>query len=608
MIKYRYSKWDDQQGELFLDIDHLMDSLTDPFLEEGDLNRLLQQLWQKGYRDQENRQYPGLLDLLQQLQRKRQDLLEKYDINSLYQNIREALENLTKEKREQLRQLLRGLNEMLRERIAGAKPDFSGFMERYGARLPEEYQDMSLDDLIERLQREAAQIEALMDMLPSELKDALEQILRQAYASLDQATREEITEFARNMQKLSTLQHYPFWGEEPLDIGQALILKEQLDRIEVLERTIKEIRDRRKTLDDLDPELVRKTLGEESYRYLENLKTITKKLEDAGYICREGQGFKMTPQGIRKIGQKALRDIFSQLKKDQFGSHPTALSGILGGWRIEETKRYEYGDPLDIYLPDTLKNSLIRERGMSLPIRLKAEDFEIYKREYQTQNALELMLDMSGSMDRYRKFSAAKKVALAIERLVKDHFPKDNFKIVGFYTRAREIKIEDLPYVHPKPFGFTSFMLLDYFGSSWGPLSVEINSREAASRQIPEAFTNIQEGLKLSRQILSKLKGCNKQIIMVTDGEPTAHLEGNNIYLQYPPSKRTIQETLKEVKRCTQAGIIINTFMLSKDPFLENFVDRLTRINKGRAFYTTPEKIGEYIVVDYLCRKRKKIF
>jgi uncharacterized protein with von Willebrand factor type A (vWA) domain len=536
------------------------------------------------------------------------ELLEKYDINSLYNNIREALENLTNEKTEQLKEFLRDLNEMLRERIAGAKPDFSGFMDKYGSQLPEKYRDMSLEELIESLQEEMAQIEAMMDMMPSELKNALDQMLQQNYAGLDQATREELAEFARNMQKLSHLQNYSFSGDESLDIGQAIILKEQLDRIEALEGNIKEIRDQKKTLDDLDTNLVRKTLGEKSYRYLENLKKLTSKLEDAGYISREGQGFKMTPQGIRKIGQKALRDIFSQLKKDQFGSHPTTFSGLYGGWKIEETKRYEYGDHFDIHLPATLKNSLIREREGGFPIRLRAEDFEIYRREYQTQNALVLMLDMSGSMDRYRKFIAAKKVALAIEQLVRDHFPKDNFKIVGFYTRAREIKIKDLPYVHPKPFGFTSFMLLDYFGSSWDPLSVEISSKDAASSQIPEAFTNIQEGLKLSREILSKLKGCNKQIIMVTDGEPTAHLEGNNICLQYPPSKRTIQETLKEAKRCTEAGIIINTFMLSKDPFLENFVDRLTRINKGRAFFTTPERIGEFIVVDYLSRKRKRIF
>jgi uncharacterized protein with von Willebrand factor type A (vWA) domain len=607
MIKYRYFLGDESEEDFFIDIDQLMDSLVDPFLEKGDINQILQQLLYKGYQDKDNRHYPGLLHLLHQLQQKRQELLEKYDLNSLYKDIKDTLQNLTAEKKEQLRKFLRELNEILRERIAGAQPDFSGFMKKYGSELPEKYRDMSLDELIEQLQKEIAQLDELKDMMPTELRQSLEQLLQQSYLSFNQDLREELAEFTKNIQKLTPLMHYPFWGEEPLDMGEALKVKEQLDQIEYLESIIKEIRNRSKNLEDLDPQLIKKIIGEQGKRYLDNLKLLTKKLEDAGYISYDDKGFKMTPQGIRKIGQKALQDIFSRLKKDQFGNHPTSFIGSTGGERIEETKRYEYSDPFDLHLTNTLKNTLRREKRREFPLKIDSEDFEVHKQEYQTQNALVLMLDMSGSMDRYRKFVAAKKVALAVERLIQEHFPRDNFRIVGFYTRAQEIKIKDLPYINPKPFGFASFMWLDYFNSSWGPLTMDTDYQAETNSQIPQAFTNIQEGLKLSREILSRQKGYNKQIIMVTDGEPTAHLEGDKVYLQYPPSKKTIQETLKEVKKCTQAGIIINTFMLSKDPFLENFVDQITLINKGRAFYTTPEKIGEYIVVDYLRRKRRKI-
>jgi uncharacterized protein with von Willebrand factor type A (vWA) domain len=143
----------------------------------------------------------------------------------------------------------------------------------------------------------------------------------------------------------------------------------------------------------------------------------------------------------------------------------------------------------------------------------------------------------------------------------------------------------------------------------WGYLNLEIDQTEIDRQysNVPESFTNIQQGLRCSARLLEKGNCPNKQIIMITDGEPTAHSEGGKLYLRYPPSRQTIQETLKEVGRCTRRGITINTFMLNRDSFLERFVDRITRINRGRAFFTTPDKIGEYIFVDYLHNKRRKI-
>lgn len=624
MIRYRYSRWDPLQEAIPFDVDQLMDHLSDRVLEDGDIDVLLQRLCQRGTADQEGNQIKGLQDLWRDLQKKRQELLEKYDLDSLYQSLRDQLRGLTQERIQEAEKLIKELNEMIRERIAGARPDYQGFLERYGDRFPPNYRELGLDKLLDRIQKELAQMESLLQSMPREMREEIEKMMQEAFLSMDEGLREQLQELSRNLAKLSSLRSYPFWGKEPLDIEQALRVKEQFDRIEQLEETLREIQRGQGCLKDLPASAVLEVLGEEGRQQVERLQRLLQQLEARGYIYQRGDRYILSPRGIRRIGQKALRDIFAHLKKDPFGHHTTERPGI-GGLRIDESHRYEYGDPFDLHLEATLKNSLLREadglrspltfhhppipppRSPHLSLRLLPGDFETYRQENLTQTSLVLMLDMSGSMDRYNKFLAAKKVAMAMEQLIRSQFPRDGFKVVGFYTLAQEILLEDLPFVHPKPFGFSSLMMVDHFGPSWGPLALEIDSQEVNRMDIPMSFTNIQEGLKLSRQILSQMRGINKQIILITDGEPTAHFEGSYLYLQYPPSQRTLQETFREVKRCTADGIVINTFMLGKDRFLERFVDQLARINRGRAFFTTPDRIGEYVVVDYLSRKRKKI-
>src|SRR3972149_3691808 len=184
------------------------------------------------------------------------------------------------------------------------------------------------------------------------------------------------------------------------------------------------------------------------------------------------------------------------------------------------------------------------------------------------------MLDLSLSMPMRGNFFAAKKVALALDNLIRTQFPRDSLYIVGFAGYARLLKTEDLPHV------------------TW-------------NEYVPG--TNMQHGFMLSRRLLGKHKGGTRQIIMISDGEPTAHLEGGRPFFTYPPSLKTIEETLKEVKRCTREGITINTFMLDRNYYLKEFVQELTRINRGRAFYTTPDNLGQYILVDYVSSKRKTI-
>jgi uncharacterized protein with von Willebrand factor type A (vWA) domain len=302
-----------------------------------------------------------------------------------------------------------------------------------------------------------------------------------------------------------------------------------------------------------------------------------------------------------------MQDIFASLRRDQFGKHNMRRRGQ-GGERVEETKAYEFGDPFEVHLPRTVMNAVQRAAGQP-PLRLLPQDFEVYSAESLSRCATVLLLDMSGSMERFSRFAAAKKVALALDALIRAQFPRDTLHIVGFFTYAQEITLEDLPYLKPKPFGFFPYMYSDMYRNPMGYLDLEIAAADIARGEmdVPQAFTNIQAGLQLAARIFARQQTMNKQVILITDGEPTAHIKDNKICLEYPPSQRTLLETLKEVKRCTRHGIVINTFMLGQDYYMERFVNELTRINRGRAFFTSPENIGDYILVDYLRHRRKKI-
>jgi len=275
---------------------------------------------------------------------------------------------------------------------------------------------------------------------------------------------------------------------------------------------------------------------------------------------------------MRKIGQKALQDIFAELRKDRPGGHNIKLRGS-GGERIEETKKYESGDDFQLHFQKTLMNTIYRELKAP-PLRMSVEDFEIYKSEGLTRSATVLMIDLSLSMPMRGNFQAAKQVAIALDGLIRSQYPKDTLHVIGFSSYARELKKQDLPYM-----GWDEF----------------------------DPYTNIQHGLYTARKLLARERCNNKQILMVSDGEPTAHIEDGNIYFQYPPSMRTIQLTLREVKRCTQQNIVINVFMLDESQFLNAFVSQMARLNKGRVFYTSPDTLGEYMLVDYMSSKKSRL-
>jgi uncharacterized protein with von Willebrand factor type A (vWA) domain len=322
---------------------------------------------------------------------------------------------------------------------------------------------------------------------------------------------------------------------------------------------------------------VRDLLGDDAARSLERLAELTRMLEEAGLIEQKEGRLELTPRGLRKIGANALRDLFAKLARDKFGQHQIDQLGQ-GHERSFETKPYEFGDPFNLDLQRTLRNALGRRASLPLghadrdgtPVRLSPDDFEIERTEQLTRSSTVLMLDLSLSMPMRDNFLAAKKVAMALHSLISSQFPRDFLGIVGFSEVARELKPEQLPEV------------------SWDFVY----------------GTNMQHAFLLSRRMLARQTG-TKQIIMVTDGEPTAHLlPGGEVFFNYPPVRETVEATLKEVARCTREDIRINTFMLDANSYLRSFVEKLTRMNRGRAFFTTPETLGSYVLVDFIEQKK----
>jgi uncharacterized protein with von Willebrand factor type A (vWA) domain len=318
-------------------------------------------------------------------------------------------------------------------------------------------------------------------------------------------------------------------------------------------------------------------LSEEGYNSFLLLKDLKSNLEEIGLVKTRGNYTELSPKGIRKVGELALRDIFSSLKKHQFGGHETSLRGF-GAIKPENIKEYEFGDPFNLNVVGTLKNSLLRQaQGSS--IKVAPEDFEVYDMEYQTQSTTALLLDLSWSMSFQGRFPAAKRVALALDHLIRSQYPRDNLYIVGFSTRAKTLSTEQLA------------------TTTWDS---------------NDPFTNIQEALIVASRLLSKHKTPNKQIILITDGQPTAYFLDGYLQVELPMffgglSPRATFETLKEVKRVTRKEITINTFMLDDSSSLRRFVEEMTRVNRGRAFFTTPSQLGKYLLVDYMKRKKKRL-
>lgn len=499
------------------------------------------------------------------------DSLRQQMMQNFFQGMKDAVQNMSPEDMRRLQEMVQALNQMLHDRAVGEDPDFEGFMERYGDFF-DPNRPASLDELIENLQRQMASMQSLMDSMSPGMRQELEDMLG---ASMSDSMMRDIGELASLMYDMfpfdDMANEYPFMGDESVTLDQAMQLMERLQDMDRLDKQM-ETAARRGGVEDVDLDQVEEHLGEEARREMERLQDMIRQLEEAGYLRRNGDRLEMTARGMRKLAQNALREVFSEMSKDRLGKHEVFTRGD-GGEYTGETRQYQFGDPFDLDLHRSLFNSVLRN-GPGVPIRMSAEDLEVHHTEHLTQTATVLLLDQSKSMGMFGYWGSAKKVAMALYWMIRSQFPRDYFYLVGFSDYAMEIKEEELPE-----------MTWNYWNSG----------------------TNMQHALMTARKLLSRQKVANRNVIMVTDGEPTTHLEGGHAYFSYPPSYRTIEETLKEVKRCTQDGITINTFMLEANYYLMDFIDQVTRVNKGRAFYSSPNQLGEYVMVDYLRSRRRRL-
>ena len=522
------------------------------------------------------------------------DMLQQQMTQQTFQGMQQALSQMTPDDIADMRQMMQELNEMLEARRRGEDPGFQEFMHRWGHFFGPGLN--SLDDLMQRMQQQMGAVRQLMQSMSGEQRAELQGLMQAAMQ--DDGLRQEMSRLGENLGALIPPEQwrrgYQFSGDESLTLEQAMQLMDRLGEYDELESQFRDVRDWN-DLAALDDDKIRDLLGEEEGEQLEQLRQIARMLEEAGYIRQTRRGYELTPQGVRKIGEKALTDIFADLKRDRIGQHDLRREGGAGD-RTDVTKPYEFGDPFLLDIPKTIMNAVQRGEEVgksvsretvlsgrplgtpthrltdSLGVRLSPRDFEVYRTEYTTRSATVLMVDMSRSMLYNGCFNAAKRVALALDSLIRGKYPRDHLSIIGFSYLAQEIKPGDLPSI-------------DWNEYNYG--------------------TNMQHGFQLARQILGRQKGANRQIIVITDGEPTAHFDNGHVRFSYPPTPRTFQETLREVVRCTRDGIIINTFMLERSPYMVQFINDLMRINTGRVFVATPDRLGEYILVDYVANKRK---
>src|SRR6266496_3180870 len=391
--------------------------------------------------------------------------------------------------------------------------------------------------------------------LPGKTSEAIEKLTSYRFENSD--AEKEFQQLVMQLDQIRKLENWLrregslFRGQTPMQFQQSQELMERMEDLRKLEAQLSGMQ-----LKDVDQELLEKLLGGEPKQDFEGVMRMQSLLEEGGYVLEQGERFELSAKGVRRVGQLALRDIYKQLRRDGMGRH-TTRNRCNQEIVLETSRPYVQGDPLHINMIQTLKNALLH--GGGVPVRIGPGDFAVYESEYNTP--------------------AAKKVALAMESLVRSLHPRDYFGIVGFFTRAVELKAKDLP---------------------------------QATWNMGDPFTNLQDGLHLATEMLGKKPSANQQMIVITDGQPTAYCRQGRLYCEWPLSfggisQRAAEETLKEVERITRKGITINTFMLDDSPVLRGFVDDLTRINRGRAFYTRPDRLGEYLLVDYLSHQRKKV-
>jgi len=536
---WRYSRWDGTQKEFSLDADAALDALSDLLMEGLSAEEALAWMQRGGFELAGlDMRVMGLDELQQELRDRIRELESRYRLDQATDDLRRRLgEILDREARAQ------------RERHGYESERMNEFLERRDAG---ERGERALSDAIERFRD--------WEFADAEAGEAFRALLEE----LDRL---------RALERFQQQRGPRFRGPEAADYDTAQQIRAQIESLEQLARDLAA-----GNFQAIDPERLAELLSENAARSLVLIRDLRSSMERAGYLRDRDGAAELTPRAIRRIGAQALATVYGALRKGRPGAHETVQHGIATA-RPDETRPWHFGDAFDVDVVKSLLNAVKRrgsDAAASTAIEWTTEDLEVREKDFDTQCTTVLLLDMSWSMSWAGRFPAAKRVAIALDHLIRTRWPRDHFFVVGFSTRARELRVHELP---------------------------------EASWDMGEPFTNLQEGLMLAERLIARHPSPSAQVLVITDGQPTAYFRGRQLHVEWPMgfggvSPHAAAETLAQVRRITRRGVTINTFMLDAAPELVSFVEQMTRINKGRALYTHPSRLGSFVMVDYLAHKK----
>jgi uncharacterized protein with von Willebrand factor type A (vWA) domain len=501
------------------------------------------------------------------------DLLRREVLDTQFRGMKEALENPDPEALARVKDMMADLNAMLAADARGehTPQQFDDFMHKYGDMFPDN--PRNLEELVDSLARRAAAAERMMRSMSPQQREELAALMAGALEDMDLAR-----EMAQLNEALRARRPDLDWrsrermdGDEPMGAGESTSALQDLADLDELESTLGQDYPGA-SLEDVDEEAVRRALGRGAADDLRELRRLERELEEQGYLHRSGDRLDLTAKAVRRLGQTALRHVFAYLRSAGRGGHDVPDAGQAGEL-TGASRQWQFGDeqPLDVVrtLTNAVRSGRVRP-GSGAGIRLATEDFEVAETDRRTSAAVCLLVDLSYSMVLRDTWGAAKATALALHALVSGQFPQDALTIIGFSSYARTLQATEL-----------AGLDADYVQG-----------------------TNLQHALMLAGQFLDKHPDHEPVVLVVTDGEPTAHLlPGGRPYFAWPPEPETLTATVVEVDRMTRRGATLNVFQLDDDPRLTAFMQDLARRNGGRVLLPDPRRLGQYVVSDYLARR-----
>jgi uncharacterized protein with von Willebrand factor type A (vWA) domain len=504
-----------------------------------------------------------------------QDLLRREVLDSSFASMKQALENAGEAEMQAVKDMVADLSQLIDAHNRGEDTDqqFRDFMDKHGQFFPDDPQ--SIEELIDSLARRAAAQERMMAGLSPEQRAELGELMAQAMSDMGLAS-----EMSHLQDALRQARPDLPWGqrgqvpdgEQALGMGDATSAVAELADLEALSSQLSQGY-AGASLADIDEELLERALGRPAVDDLAALRQLERELERQGYLNREGGKLELSPKAVRRLGATALRRVFAKLSATGRGEHDVADAGAAGEL-TGSSREWRFGDEQPLDVVRTVKNAVLRTAGSPRTdrrVRIAVDDFEVVETERRTGAAVALLVDLSYSMALRGTWGAAKSTAMALHSLVTTRYPQDAIQIIGFSSTAQVLRPETL-----------------------AELSVDTLQG-----------TNLQHGLMLARRFLAQHRDAEPVVLVVTDGEPTAHLEDDGTpFFCWPPMPETIARTVAEVERVARSGATVNVFALDPDPSLVHFVHDLTARAGGRVFQPDPDRLGEYVVADYLRVRR----